>query len=251
MKLPTNWQGFELSSVRDIAHILSGAPLDFVKVVAAILMVIDHVNYVFIARDPNVIWYLGRPVYPLFAFALACNLLRGATPWPYVQRLVLIGVISQPIFSSLMPVNYANILFTLAAGACVIVALRSQPLLVQHLVFLVATLLIFSTLLRVRGGLDYGLAGVLLPAALYLILEGRTSHVIWLAFMLFGLNWTEINDPWSLRPLLVAFIAGAGGILVLLAARAFKERPRFLPRYALHVFYPGHLLVLLTIYRWF
>jgi len=251
MESPTNWQGFELPSLRGVAHIISGAPLDFVKVVAAILMVIDHVNYVFIARDPNAIWYLGRPVYPLFAFALACNLLRGAAPWPYVQRLALVGLISQPIFSSLMPVNYANILFTLAVGVCVIVALRPQSLLVQHLVFLVATLLMFSASLRVRGGLDYGLAGVLFPAALYLMLEGRTSHGIWFAFMLFGLNWAEIDDPWSLRPLLVAFIAGAGGILIVLAAMTLKNRRRFLPRYALHVFYPGHLLVLLAIHRWF
>ncbi len=39
------------------------------------------------------------------------------------------------------------------------------------------------------------------------------------------------------------------GPVVLVLALAVRNRPRFLSRYALHIFYPGHLLLLLVISR--
>jgi hypothetical protein len=36
-----------------------------------------RVNYVFLGHTANIMWYLGRPAFPLFAFAVACNLQRG------------------------------------------------------------------------------------------------------------------------------------------------------------------------------
>jgi hypothetical protein len=98
--------------------------------------------------------------------------------------------------------------------------------------------------------LDFGLAGMLLPAALCLVLEGRRSHALWLALLLFALNWYPVDNPWKLQPIQVACFAGGVSVLVALAALALKNRARFLPRYALHVFYPGHLLVLLAIRQW-
>src|SRR6267154_1801028 len=55
------------------ADMFTGAPLDVVKLVAAILMVVDHVNVIFLAHEANIWWKLGRIVFPLFCFATACN----------------------------------------------------------------------------------------------------------------------------------------------------------------------------------
>jgi hypothetical protein len=149
-----------------------------------------------------------------------------------------------------MATDEGDVLFTLAVGAVLFTALRPQHLVVQHLVFLAGIATIFSSLFRVREGLDFGLAGMLLPAALGLALEGRRSHVLWLALLLFALNWYPVDNPWKLQPIQVACFAGAVSILVALTALALKNRARFLPRYALHIFYPGHLLVLLAIRQW-
>jgi hypothetical protein len=238
------------SSRRGAVDMFSGAPLDFVKIVAACLMVVDHVNYVFFDHVANIMWYLGRPVFPLFAFALVCNLIRGTKVPDYVGKLILLGVVSQPLYATLMVTDEGDVLFTLAVGAVLVTALRPQHLVVQHLVFLAGIATIFSSLFRVREGLDFGLAGMLLPAALCLVLEGRRSHALWLALLLFALNWYPIDNPWKLQPIQVACFAGGVSVLVALAALALKNRARFLPRYALHVFYPGHLLVLLAIRQW-
>jgi hypothetical protein len=239
----------ELPGALSAVDAFSGAPLDFVKVVAACLMVVDHVNYVFFGHVANIMWYLGRPVFPLFVFALACNLMRGTKVSDYAEKLILLGVVSQPIYATLMATDAGDTLFTLAVGAVIVVALRRQHLMAQHFVFFAAVATIFISPFRVREGLDYGLAGMLLPAALYLVLEGRRSHIVWLALLLFALNWYPVA-PWQLKPIQVACFTAAGSVLIALSALTLKGRARFLPRYALHVFYPGHLLVLLGIKYW-
>ena len=68
---------------------------------------------------------LGRAAFPLFAFAIACNLLRGTrrsgrTP----QKLILLGIVSQPLYATLMASDEGDVTFTLSASAVLIVALR-------------------------------------------------------------------------------------------------------------------------------
>lgn len=230
-----------------VADILSGAPLDVVKLIAAVLMVVDHVNVVFLGHEANVLWRLGRIAFPLFAFALACNLKRGASLPDYIVRLLLIGAVAQPIYAAVLKDDDANTLFTLAVGMAIATALRSRPLWVPHAVFCAGVVAIFCPYIRVRAGLDFGLAGMLLPAALFMLIEGRRSHILWLAPLLVGLNWF-FPDPWQFAPLGAALFAAIGAGAALLLAVAFKHRPRFLPRYAFYVFYPAHLLVLGTIH---
>jgi len=249
MTVNTERMAREAATWHGTLAVFSGAPLDCVKTVAAALMVVDHVNYMFFEHTANVMWYLGRPVFPLFVFALVCNLMRGTNAPDYIGKLILLGVVSQPLYATAMAASLGNVLFTLAVGAVVAVALRRQHWIVQHGVFLIATTTIFSSFLQVRDGLDYGLAGMLLPAALYLALQGGRAHIIWLAALVVALNWYPPN-PWQLRPILVACVTAVGAILIALAALALRGRARFLPRYALHVFYPGHLAILIAIHRY-
>jgi hypothetical protein len=229
-----------------LADMFSGAPLDVVKLVAAILMVVDHVNVIFLAHEANIWWKLGRIVFPLFCFATACNLRRGTRVPDYVGMLLLLGVVSQPIYAKALTADDGNILFTLAVGATILTALRTRGLWLQHAVLGIGVVAVFSPWIRARSGLDFGLAGMLFPSALFLVMDGRWSHVVWLALLLVGLNWHQPN-PMQFAPLSAALFAGVGSIAVVLLALAFRHRPRFLPRYALHVFYPAHLLVLMAI----
>jgi hypothetical protein len=238
----------DAANLPGFASTFDGAPLDVVKLIAAGLMVIDHVNVVFLKHDINILWQLGRIAFPLFAFALACNLQRGTSAPVYVGMLLLLGTISQPIYTLTLGGVDGNTLFTLAVGATILTALRSQNLLLQHAVFFVGALAIFSPFVPARSGLDFGLAGMLFPAALFMVMDGWRSHVVWLVLILVGLNWYYPN-PWELAPIGTALFTAAGVVTVLLLAAAFRNRPRFLPRYALHVFYPGHLLVLMAIHK--
>jgi hypothetical protein len=228
------------------ADMFTGAPLDVVKLIAAILMVVDHVNVIFLAHEANIWWKLGRIVFPLFCLAVACNLRRGTRVSDYVAMLLLLGVVSQPIYAKALSADDGNILFTLAVGTTILTALRTRSLWLQHVVFGVGVAAIFTPWIRARSGLDFGLAGMLFPTAIYLVIDRQWSHVVWLVLLLVGLNWHQPN-PMQFAPLPAALFAGIGSVAVVLLALAFRHRSRFLPRYALHVFYPAHLLVLMAI----
>jgi hypothetical protein len=143
-----------------------------------------RVNYVFLGHTANIMWYLGRPAFPLFAFAVACNLQRG-------DEVAALRPKANP------------------AWRCVTAHLCDSD---GH-----------------RRG-QYSL---------------HPCHR-----RKFALNWYPIDDPWKLKPVQVACFAGAVSILVVLAALVLRTRPRFLPRYALYIFYPGHLVVLIVIHHW-
>ena len=227
----------------------AGAPLDAIKLIAALLMVADHINTIFLGNHASLLWKIGRIVYPLFCFALVCNIQRGTSVTKYLATLLVAGAVAQPFYAGALDETDGNILFTLAVGIAIIAALREQSLVVQHVVLCIGVVAIFTPLAHARSGLDFGLAGMLFPPALYLVLAGRWSHAIWLALLLIGLNW-QLPDPWRLGPLTNAAIAAVGSIAIVLLCSRFKGYPRFLPRYALHIFYPAHLLVLGALHGW-
>ena len=91
-------------------NLFVGAPLDFVKLVAAIAMTGGHINASLFNGDYLLLWRLDRIPFPLFCFVIACNLLRG-TPTPrYVQMLLLLGIATQPIYALVLPPYLANVL---------------------------------------------------------------------------------------------------------------------------------------------
>ncbi|MGE5203276.1 MAG: TraX family protein, partial [Acidobacteriota bacterium] len=225
---------------------LDGAPLDFLKLVGAAAMVVDHVNTVLLKYAVFDLWYVGRLAFPLFCFGLVCNLHRGTDAVVYVRTLLLFGIAAQPIYGATLG-DDGNILFTLAIGAALAAALRGRPALLQHAVFAMGIAAILTPWLKARSGVDFGIAGVLFPAALLLLLEGGRLHAIWVSCLLLTLNAHPPAGLFGTQTLVALLCAGPGSLAVLTLALALEGRARFLPRYALHVFYPGHLLILIAL----
>ena len=238
--------------LNSITEHLSGAPLDVIKLAAAALMLGDHVNTALLSSSVPLLWRLGRIAFPLFCFVLACHLVRGADAPRYARGLLLVGIATQPFFAAAFRAEYANILFTLAAGAALAAALLRRPGWPAHLALAVGTAVVFAWP-RARSGVDFGLAGMLFPAALALVLAGRRAHGIWAAVLLFALNaWANRapEETWLGGASRDALFAGIGGLIVIGLALLVRGKPRFLPRYALYLFYPGHLAALAALRAW-
>ena len=230
---------------------LAGAPLDAVKVCAAVLMLLDHVNTVLLDGRAVWMWRLGRAAFPLFCFVLACHLARGRDPGRSIATLLLFGIPTQLAFAAAFPYGgrEASILFTLAAGAALAAALLpparrrwAQPALGAGL----GAALLAPGL--ARTGVDFGLAGMLLPAAMLLALTGpRAAGVAWTLAVLAALNaatWAPPGETWLAKLATDALVAALVAAAAVALAATLRGRPRFLPRYALHLFYPGHLAFL-------
>lgn len=236
---------------------VAGAPLDAIKLAAAALMVVDHVNSALGAPPVLLAWRLGRIAFPLFCFALAIHLARGVDTRAYLLRLLAAGLVTQPIFSAAFPWSpmYANILFTLAAGCAVAAWLKEQPAWLSHAVFAAGAAVILWAPMRARTGVDFGIAGALLPVAMTFVLAGSRAHALWLAVILVGLNFaaTRPGEEAALVGTSLDFLfasVGAGAIIAA-AIALLRGRPRFLPRYAFYAFYPGHLLALALWRAWY
>lgn len=231
---------------------LDGAPLDLIKAAALVLMVGDHVNTILLDGQAVALWRLGRVAFPLFCLVTAIHLERGADPARYVLGLLLVAVPTQPIYALAFPygTTEGNILFTLAAGsAFAAFVLRAGPF-VRHGAFAVGLGVVFGFPVLAKTGVDFGLAGILLPAALGMTLRQPRSHGPWLAVVIVGLNWHGWHprgEAPTVSALLDAVTILVGLCAVVGGARTVQGRPRFLPSYALQIFYPAHLLALSAI----
>lgn len=235
-----------------LADRLAGGPLDVVKIAAAVLMLGDHVNTVLLGSSVPLLWRLGRIAFPLFCFVLVCHLIRGTDPRRYAAALLVLAVPTQPIFASAFLTDLGSIFFTLAAGAaCAAVLVRQKPW-IQHAVLAAGTAVVFAWP-RARSGVDFGLPGMLLPPALMLTLTASRFHAVWLAALLLGLNagaTRSAGETWLSGLAIDGVFAGFGAVIVVIGAGGLQGHARFLPRFALHAFYPGHLLALIGL-RWF
>ncbi len=228
---------------------MTGASLDALKLWAMILMVIDHTNI--IVFDETVPWmfYLGRGCYPLFAFSMAISLNRDKPLDGYLKRLVVFAFLSQPVFVLAFHENALNILFTLALGAAVGRWYVEQVPWPRLGLLGVALLSSFFF----EDGIDFDLIGIMLPAVLLVAMRGERHARLWAGVALIALN-LDMAELFALEggqivlmelswaPLLIV----AGTVLVPWMSYALCRRvpgDRFLPRYALYWFYPGHLLV--------
>ncbi len=210
-------------------------------------MTCGHASVAIFDAGYSPFWRISRVAFPLFCFVLSCHLVRGKPLSPYLYNLILLAVISQPVYAFVLQDQPANILFTLAAGACVADKLRRQNPTVQHVAMALAVIFSFASPTIAKMGVDYGIDGIFLPAAILLVLEGRRDHLPWLLAITLGLNWNGEHvdgEAWLRNALIDAVCACVGSVVILSAAVLFKNRARFLPRYALHIYYPAHLVVL-------
>ena len=231
---------------------LDGAPLDLIKVAALALMVGDHINTILLDGHSATLWRLGRIAFPLFCLATAIHLARGTDPGRYVLGLLLVAIPTQPIYALAFAygTTEGSILFTLAAGAAFAAFAARAGTFVRHSVLAVGLGIVFGLPSLAKTGVDFGLAGLLLPAALGLTLRRPRSHAVWLAAVVVGLNWhgwhPRGEDP-TVSALLDAGTILLGLSAVVGAASVLHGLPRFLPSYALPIFYPAHLLALSAI----
>lgn len=208
---------------------MSGLTSYHLKLLAAGLMLVDHIGVVFF---PEASWLrvIGRLSFPLFVWLLVQGEAHTKNVWRYGLRLGLLGLISQPIYQLTFDTARFNILFELLVGLACLRASRQRSLPLQAAIWLLGAG--FTDLFDISYG-SYGMGLILLaryfqPTALW----GLT----WVGF---HLAWVPLTGPFQLpaiaAPLL--FWAASGN-------RGSKARWFYL-------FYPGHLAVLMGVDRYF
>ncbi|MEP0871894.1 conjugal transfer protein TraX [Trichocoleus desertorum AS-A10] len=200
-----------------------------IKLLAAIFMVIDHVGVVFF---PNVLAFrvVGRLSFPLFAWLLTQGEQHTRNIERYLIRLLLLGIVSQPLYVVALQGEFLNILFTLMLGVAMLRLGRRYP---EQRYWIWAASMVAAELLKFEYG-AYGLA------IIGLLSQFRSSYYwwgIWLGLHLFlaiaSSNFGLFQLPAVVTPLLLLITNQQKGPTV----RWF------------YTFYPAHLLLIWAIAR--
>lgn len=176
---------------------------------------------------------------PLFHVA------RGFDVRGQAISLLVLGALTQPVFAAaFQDFDGVNIFITLAIGAAVAGVMSQRPVWQAD----VALAVIFAASLMFSGnmfrGWEYGLPGAFLPLAMVLALRHAGLRLFWPAIMIAAIYFGHDLGKPALPSTLFAAI---GSLVIIAGALMLRGKPRFMPRYALHFVYPGHLAALVAI----
>lgn len=200
-----------------------------IKLLAAVLMLIDHIGAVFFP-DVIILRLIGRFSFPLFILLLVDGEKHTRDIVKYSLRLLLLGILSQPIFQLLFQTTRWNILFTLLVG---LVCLRLGKLFPrwQLVIWFVA-----STIAQITH-LEYQAYGMLMIAFI--------GHFQLSAFWIVG--WIGLHLSLLISdPALASFQFPAifAPLLLYLANHQQGQKARWF-----YLFYPVHLFILWLLQR--
>ncbi|MBF2089366.1 MAG: TraX family protein [Synechococcales cyanobacterium K44_A2020_017] len=204
-----------------------------IKLLAAVLMVIDHVGDIFFPQC-MIFRQIGRLSLPLFVWLLVQGERHTHNVVLYGARLLVLGVLSQPIYElafNLQPYHDFNILFTLFIGLVCLRLARMFPRIM--LLIWIAGAMVARFL-----AVDYGSYGI--------------------AVIAFGSRFKPTAPWWlcwlGLHAMILYAIPGYGSIqgFATIAPVFFHMTNHEVGAKArwFYAFYPAHLLVLYLIRQW-
>lgn len=195
------------------------------KILAFVAMAIDHIGVVFF---PEYIIFrvIGRLALPLFAFGIARGYSKTKDVFDYGLRIMILALISQPIFLLLFRSEKLNICFTLLFGLIAIYAWNRKNN--WHRFIGLMAVFISSYFLNV----EYGVYGVLM-VLLFAVFKNPIKLIIAQSIITFSYIFLD-------NSLIIQLFA----IPAFFLASYFQHLDFKIKRYLSYLFYPLHLLLL-------
>jgi hypothetical protein len=216
------------------------------KILACCLMVVDHVGDIFFPES-FALRFIGRLVFPMFAFLIGEGYRHTKDPASYLGRLFIFALISQPfyMFGFKYPHVEYNIFFTLALGLYAIYEFEKTKSIFP---------LLFAALASECVKCSFGAPGVFMIfvmhyyskdfkrmalAVFFLGLAGCARKNAWLYFQDpgFVLTWAYLAKH-SVSSLVQPFAFLAVPLIAL-----YNGKPGIRMKYFFYAFYPAHLAI--------
>ncbi len=200
----------ELTAPRPVRRPIAGnTATGFLKLMALLFMCCDHVGIVLLPKVPE-LRMIGRIAFPLYCWCLVVGFHYTRSVPKYLLRLLLTGVISQPIYALAMHHDWfdLNIFFALFIAVFGLWCMR-QKVFLFHIIGPVIMLVLGEILC---GKYSYGWKGILLVYLLYAVRNSRRGiAAVMIAFCLFwgstssvvlkifgySLAFLTVDQPWK------------------------------------------------------
>ncbi len=236
-----------------------GVSQDALKAIALITMAIDHIGAVLF---PDLLWIrlIGRIAFPIYVWLLIQGFLHTSSFPRYALRLGAFALLSELPFDLAFSggVNWEdqNVFFMLLCCLLMLYVLRlirrqeRWPLWLRAAATL-ATVFAASSLAAL-GGFDYGFAGPVLAAGMYL-LRGRVgvciSFLLFFAAYYFALRAQGYAPMLSVYNVAIEAFCLPSALLICLSNGRRRWRGAG-GKWFFYAFYPAHLLLLYWIHLW-
>jgi hypothetical protein len=235
--------------------------LELAKWIALIAMAFDHIGLLFYDLvDYHLFRAIGRLTWPLLAWIIAIRLVqKPARVGGYLKRLIIWGLISQPVFWLAFyakPAEFTvfaamlNILFTITIGVGLFALMerwRTHPTFPNQL-FIIVTGALLLVLSSWPYGVDYKICGALMIPLIALAVRRSLPISALVAGGLGSITAASVmfrpEDP--VMGAIVFLGPLAGGLIGWLCLRQGMWVPR-LPRWFFYFYYPAHLAVLIAL----
>jgi hypothetical protein len=221
----------------------SDSQIEVLKWVAMAAMVIDHANKIVLGGEFEIMMWIGRLAFPIFAVVLAYHYqFHTRRKSRYFSRLLFFAILSQPIYLVAFSIANLNILFTLAMGFVIIWYYDYFQTAINQgdKLKIAAGLCLVAVIFAVAGNTDYYQCGVMMVPLAVLWLRHNKSIFLMLQFLM--LTISNVLPIYGFSALLSYAIIG-------LAITMPYRIPR-LPRYFYYLFYPAHMAALMAISRY-
>jgi len=200
-----------------------------IKLIATILMVIDHAGLLFELEPMRII---GRLSFPLFSWIFAQNWKRRGedTAKPLIDRLIIFGIIAQFPYILFNGANFRlNILFSFALVAILFNQIHQEK---NHKILTLIIGLIGSEILNI----DYGWYAIICTL---LMLNYKANDKKW------WIGWIVLNIAYSLScSSFIQLFAIFTPIILLSHDSTKNQKPAMFEKKFFYCFYPVHLAVL-------
>ena len=174
----------ELVAPRPIRRPIAGnTATGFLKLLALVFMCCDHVG-IRLMSNMTEMRVLGRIAFPLYCWCLVVGFHYTRSVPKYILRLLIVGVISQPIYALAMGHQWLdlNIYFELCIGLLGLWCMRYK----SYLFHIIGPIFMLVMAQILCGAYSYGWRGVLLIYLLYAVQDRRRGiAAVMIAFCLF------------------------------------------------------------------
>ncbi len=240
------------------ATLIGNMDTSFLKVLALIFMLIDHIGAAILPGVAE-LRVIGRMAFPLYCWCLVVGSLKTKNPIRYGLRLLVLGIIAQPLYMMALSHSWAdlNILFSLLIGLIALVGIQQKWCFSQFWVPALCYLLL--GFIKV----DYGWMGLTFILVLYGARKNRGGLIA--AYLAYALFWGTTSSTvthffsipfvfheWpGIGRITTAFFRMQGMVwlslpLIVLPSHTGIKMPKWLG-YAL---YPMHLVVIIGFKIW-
>lgn len=212
-------------------NIVTNVDTTFLKLIAVICMVIDHVGSV-LFNNNLIMRGIGRISFPLFAYSVMIGYFKTKDINKYIIRMFVVGVVSQPLYMMVFNTYNLNIMFTLVALVLMYYFLDNKKYLFA----------VLNVVVGIIMRLDYF---AIYPVLALIFYYGRNNKmVLGVPYTLFYLNYfldksvSIENIPYSI----------VGYSLLALPFILINTKTKCkINKYFFYVFYPLHLLIILLV----